>query len=80
MKMTITLEEARAIQARREAHWARREAEVTPADRALASLLMTVAFDGNPDAERVNGMAPVYLEQAFHLNRSFREELLKLLR
>ena len=44
-------------------------------DYALASILMQAAFHGDAGREIEVGLGAVYLTQAYHLNRSMKEQL-----
>lgn len=55
--------------------WEEAQRNATPADRELASLLMTVAFNGDRTAEERRGLRPLYVVQAYYLRRRYRDEM-----
>ena len=58
--------------------WEHIKATATQDDRILGSFLMRMAFH-NSDREQQVGLGPVYLIQAYNINRGFISELRGLL-
>lgn len=59
--------------------WENIDRDATAEDRTLASFLMRMAFHNNPDREHNVGLGPVYLTQAYYINRYSKDELRNLL-
>lgn len=55
------------------------KATAEPRDTILASLLMTAAFHGSNAKELSIGIAPLYLIQAYNINRNMLPALRKLI-